>query len=142
MGKFELWSGPSNVKSYPEESGQSYLAGDLVIFDGGTVKIATDGTDVMGVAIDKASATADTERKVHVITPEQIWSVESTGTPDATMIGDAYDVANFTAGLMVVNVGTGGTDVVLWDLDPRDVPASGSRVLVKFVPGSCDMWGG
>ncbi|MHC4639942.1 MAG: hypothetical protein ACYTBV_21000 [Planctomycetota bacterium] len=78
MGKFELWSGPPHVKSYPEESNQSYEAGDLVIFDAGTIEIATNGSDVAGVAIDPASGTADTEVKIHVVTPEQVWSVEST----------------------------------------------------------------
>jgi hypothetical protein len=58
------------------------------------------------------------------------------------MIGGSYDIASFSAGGMVVDVGSGGTDVILYDLDPRDTAASGSRVLVKFVPGSADLWGG
>ena len=142
MGKFELWSGPPNVKSYPEAASQSFSAGDLVILSSGSVAIATDGQDVAGVALQNASTTTGTEIKVSVITPQQVWSVESTGTPAATMEGSQYDIASFSAGAMVVSVTAGGTDVTLQQLDPRDVAASGSRVLVRFNPGSADLWGG
>lgn len=144
MGKFVLWSGPTHVREGPEETSQSFLAGDLVILDSSTaeVKIATTGADVMGVAIDKASTVDDTVLKYHMVTPEQVWSVESTGTPAATMIGIGYVIASFSAGGMVADVGNTGSDIVIDALDPRDTAASGSRVLVRFQPASCDGWGG
>ena len=145
MGKFELWSGPPRVKDGPEEASQTFLPGDLLKHDGtsGEMEIATDGSDVAGVAIDKYSGTAGTAVKYHQVTPEQVWSITASGTPAATMVGSPFDIASFTAGNNhVVNVASSGTDVILEDLDPRDTPASGSRVLVRFVPSSCDEWGG
>ena len=144
MGKFELWSGPPHVTSGPEEATQSFSPGDLLIHDtSGEVEIATDGQDVAGVAIDKATTTTGSDIKYHIITPEQVWSIETSGTPAASMVGKPFDIANFTAGNKhVVNVASAGTDGVVIALDPRDTAASGSRVLFKFAPASCNMWGG
>jgi hypothetical protein len=142
MGKFVLWSGPTNVKEYPEEDTQSFLAGDLLKFDAssGEIEIASNGDDVAGVAIDGASGVTGTQIKMHVVTPLQVWSVETTGTPAVADVSEKFDVATFTAGNMVVDVGSGGSDLIIDDLDPRDTAASGSRVLVHFVSASCSMW--
>ena len=143
MGIFELWSGPSNIKEFPEEASQSFAKGDLVILDStGEVEIATNGADVYGVAAEDASTTTGTMIKVHVVTPTQVWSIESAGTPAASHVGLPFDVENFTTGLTTVDLSSAGTDLVIQSLDPRDTAASGTRVLVSFVPDSCDSWGG
>ena len=139
-GNLHLWSGKPNIRGYPEGgSTQTFQTGDLVFFSSGSVIIATDGDDVVGVAADDATGTTGSPIRVSVVTPEQVWSVRTTGATPAVAShqGLIYDFSDFTAGAMLLNLGSSGTDIVLVDLDPRDVPASGTRVLVRFSYDSC-----
>ena len=143
MGKLKLWDGPPNIRSFKEGATQTFNEGDLVFFSSGSVIMATDGDDVVGVAAKDATGTTGSDIPVYVVTPEQTWSVFTSGTPArATHVGNDYDFASFSAGGMVLNLGSAGTDAIVQELDPRDTPASGTRVLVKFNPASCWMWNG
>jgi hypothetical protein len=139
MGKLKLWSGNPNIREYPEGASQTFAEGDLVFFSSGSVVIATDGDDVVGVAAAAASGTTGAMVPIQVVTPEQVWSVYTAGaTPAvATHQGNDYDFSVFTTALQVITLGSAGTDVIIQALDPRDTPATGTRVLVRFNPDSC-----
>jgi len=141
MGKFRLWSGPTNVRSYPEAASETFKEGDPVFFSSGSVTIATDGDDIVGIAAMDATGTTGSDIRVHEITPEQIWSIHSSGaTPaKATHVGNDYDFSVSTTATTLA-LGSAGTDAIIVNLDPRDTPASGSRVLVRFHPDSCWNW--
>lgn len=143
--KIRLWSGPPNLKKFKEGATQTYYEGDLVKLSSGLIVIATDGNDVCGVAAKKASGTTNADAFVYVITPEQVWSVYTSGTPaTATHVGNGYDFASFTAGnYNVLSLSTTtNKDALVQALDPRDTAASGTRVLVRFNYASADMIGG
>jgi methionine aminopeptidase len=143
--KIRLWSGPPNTKKFKEGATQTFKEGDLVKLSAGLIVIATDGNDVCGVAAKKASGTTNADAFVYVITPEQVWSVFCTGTPaTATHVGNGYDFAGFTAGnyATLSLATTTNKDAIVQGLDPRDTPASGTRVLVRFNYASADMIGG
>ena len=140
MSKLELWSGDPNIREYPEGgSTQTFVEGDLVFFSSGSVIIATNGEDVVGVAASNASGTTGDPVNVQVVTPEQVWSVTTVGaTPaQATHVGGLYSFEVFTAALVTLSLASSGADVIVVGLDPRDTPAAGSRVLVRFTAASC-----
>jgi len=146
--KLKLWSGPANIHRFYEGASQTFLEGDLVIISGGYIVIATDGADAWGVAAKSGSNTTAgaVSIPVYVITPEQVWSAFATGaTPArATHVGNPYDLSGFTAGNNIrANLAdTTNDDYIVQELDPRDTPASGSRVLIRFNASSCDAIGG
>lgn len=144
--KIRLWSGPPHLQKFKEGgSTQTFKEGDPVKISSGVVVIATDGNDFAGIAAKKATGTSGADCFVYVITPEQVWSVYCTGTPaSATHIGNAYDLAGFTAGnnTTLSLATTTNKDAIVQALDPRDTPASGTRVLVRFNYASSDLIGG
>jgi hypothetical protein len=118
-------------------SSQSFVEGDLVKYSSGQAVIATDGTVNIGVAAQSASGTQATELAIYEINPEQIWSVyaDSATTPAVgTHVGGDYDFASFTTNTTYLNLTAAGTDAIVVGLDPRDTPAAGTRVLVRFRP--------
>jgi hypothetical protein len=133
------------LKKFKEGATQTFKEGDLVKISSGLIVIATDGNDVAGVAAKKASGTTNADAFVYVITPEQVWAVYTSGTPaTATHVGNPYDFAGFTAENNVyLNFSdTTNDDAIVVGLDPRDTPASGTRVLVIFNYASSDLIGG
>jgi len=143
--KFRLWSGPPHLKKFKEGATQTFKEGDPVKLSSGLIVIATDGADIIGIAAKKASGTTNADAFVYVVTPEQVWSAYTSGTPaTATHVGNGYDLASFTAGNnTVVSLSTTTSkEVIIQALDPRDTPASGTRVLVRFNYASCDGIGG
>lgn len=143
--KFRLWSGPPHLKKFLEGATQTFKEGDPVVLSSGRIVIATDGNDIAGIAAKAASGTTGADCFVYVVTPEQIWSAFTSGTPAATThVGNGYDLASFTAGNnTVVSLSTTtNKDVIVQALDPRDTPASGTRVLVRFNYASSDLIGG
>jgi len=148
MGKIKLWQGPPNIHMVYEGASQSFYEGDLLKMSGGYAVLATDGNDAWGVAAragHNTTAAGAYQIPVYVITPEQVWSVFTTGTPArATHVGNARDFTGFTAGnVITLSLGTStNSDAIIQELDPRDTPASGSRVLVRFNYASGDAIGG
>jgi hypothetical protein len=143
--RFRLWSGPPHLKKFKEGGTQTFKEGDPVKLSSGVIVIATDGNDITGIAAKKASGTSAADCYVYVVTPEQVWSASTSGTPaTATHVGNGYDLASFTAGNnTVVSLSTTtNKDVICVGLDPRDTAASGSRILVRFNYASCDLIGG
>ena len=143
--KIRLWSGPPHLKRFKEGATQTFKEGDPVKISAGLIVIATDGNDLAGIAAKGASGTPNADAFVYVITPEQVWSVFCTGTPaTASHVGNGYDLANFTAGnnTTLSLATTTNKDVLVEALDPRDTPASGTRVLVRFNYASSDLIGG
>ena len=133
---FQLIEGPPNIV-YFQQSGSSateFYAGDPVIFSSGKIIIATSGADVLGISAKKATGTANTWLPIHLLSLEQIWSIAVDGatTPAiASHVGVNYNLT-ISAGATVLNVA--GTTAAGWyviGLDGRDVPAAGTRVLVK-----------
>jgi hypothetical protein len=144
--KFRLWSGPPHLQKFKEGgSTQTFKEGDPVKHSSGVVVIATDGNDITGIAAGKATGTSGSDCYVYVVTPEQVWSAYTSGTPaTSTHVGNGYDLANFTAGnnTVVSLATTTNKDVICCGLDPRDTAASGTRILVRFNYASSDLIGG
>ena len=136
---FRYLSGPVNIREYPEDqTGGSFIAGDLVNLSRGEVILATAG-NIFGVAL-KSAAASGTIIPVMVITPENEFVAEASTTTTATMEGGQYDIT-FTAGSQTILVSSQTQDdVVIQELDPRDGPhtGSGGRVIVRFRPSSLE----
>lgn len=135
MAGFQLREGPPNIK-YFQQSGSTineWYAGDPVYLSSGKLAIAT-GADVLGIAAQAATATADTWIAVHLLSLEQIWSisVDSATTPAiASHVGVRYGLTISTGAtvLDIASATAAGWYVV--GLDERDTAAAGTRVLVK-----------
>lgn len=80
-------------KDLPEASGQSFLVGELVYLASGKVTAcATDSAQIYGIAKEAASGSADTLRKVEVITPNSILKIRITNNgTDYLNSGAAWD---------------------------------------------------
>ena len=136
-GRLRLWSGPPSVRLVQEGgSTQTFVEGDLVKYSSGQAVIATDGTVNIGVAAMPASGTQATDLAIYEINPEQIWSVyaDSATTPLVSHLGGDYDFGSFTTNTTYLDLTGAGTDAIVVGLDSRDVPAAGTRVLVRFRP--------
>jgi len=132
---FQLIEGPPNIAYYMQSGSTAteWYPGDPVILSSGKVIIATSGTDVFGIAAKKATGTANSWIPVHLLSLEQIWSIQadSAMTPLVTHVGLSYNLT-ISAGVTVLNItGTTAAGWVVTGLDERDVAAAGTRVLVK-----------
>ena len=136
---FELQYGNPDIRILPEsaDTALDFIPGDLVYLVSGLVTIAADDATIFGVALEKASGTANTPIPVSIINTSQTWTAQSNAAQTAANVGEDYDLVVTTA-IGSVNVGsTSNPAVCVVDLDPRDgaVTAAGGRLLVKFLPG-------
>jgi len=144
---FRPYPGPKadRITVLPEAATQSFKTGDLVIIDGGKVKVATDDENVFGVAMNDASGTTDTDVSVYVIYPGDKFIAESGAATAVANQGVAYDI-DMTSGSMSVTTGTTASAVFYIDcLDPRDGATSSSpygHVIGRFLYDSIDGIGG
>lgn len=78
----------------PEASGQSYLVGELVYLASGTVTVcATDTSQIYGIALEAASGTGGTLRKVLVIGIDDTLRIRlTTGGTDYLNSGSSADI--------------------------------------------------
>jgi hypothetical protein len=129
----------------PEYSGtQTFKAGDLVIFTGGSVAVATDDDDVEGIAMAPASGTTGTMLPIYIIGISDKFIAEASATTAETNKGVAYALV-MTSGSMAVNPGsTTSAAFYIEKLDPRDGPTTGAggRVIGRFIYTSIDGIGG
>ena len=131
----------ANVVNLPEHAtAGSFVAGDLVNVAGGKVRILQSDQNIFGIALGKASGTADTDIPVEVISPDKVYVAQADTTTAVTQVNNDYGLNIGTAGNMSVDIGdTSTTSVVVVDLDPRDaVGTNGGRLLVKFTTAALD----
>ena len=133
---FQLVEGDPSVVYVKEHATHgSFEAGDPVkIATTGKLQIASSSDAVFGIAQAKYTGTENTLVPVIVLTPQQVWSIETDAatTPAITHLGIAYDLT-ISAGATVLNL-AGGEQTeayVVMELDTRDTPAAGTRVLVR-----------
>ena len=128
-------NGPVTIREYPEDqTGGSFIAGDLVALSAGEVVLAT-ADEIYGIAL-KSAAASGTIIPVMIVTSEMEFVAEADATTTVAMEGEEYDI-NFTAGSQSVDIaGDTYDNVIIQELDPRDGPhtGSGGRVIVKFAP--------
>jgi hypothetical protein len=110
----------------------SVAVGDLVKWDAnGLIVIATDGV-VGGIMRSKDPSSTTTNVIVDVIVDDDsLFSICSNTTPTVALTGDAAAIT-FTTTALYATAGTG--ELVIQGLDPLTATASGSRILVKFLP--------
>lgn len=143
---FQLVEGnPSIVYIGEHTTSGSFAAGDPVkVETTGLLKLASSSAAVFGIALKAASGTASTSIPVIVLTPDLVWSIEtdSATTPAITHLGIAYDLTIAT-GATVLNLAGGESTekYVVVELDERDTPAAGTRVLVRASVAVSDAMG-
>ena len=141
---FRYLEGPVDKMEYPEGSTQSFKVGDPVELSAGQLIIASDDQSILGIAEKDASGTAGTMIPVHIIHPDQLWTVQADTTTTQAMEGLAYGL-NISAGNCSVDLGdTTTTTVVVKQLDPQDGPHTnaGGKLIVRFKPDVCAAIGG
>lgn len=126
-------TGNPNIREYTMYSATKSVApGDLVKADAnGLLVIATDGA-VLGIM--KSADPGSTTTKVLVdviIADDSLFSICCNTTPTVAMTGDAAAIT-FTTTALYASAGTG--ELVVQGIDPTSPVASGSRMLVRFIP--------
>lgn len=162
---------PAHILTFPEGTGESFIKGDLVIYDrseNGLVALtATSGVPdtvaFTGIALEDASATAATPIDVLIPTTDDIFSAvlcsaqNTPVAPDEDNIGQLYSLVKQSGSLdNVYAVLEGGTDdwVLVERLDPQDqarggidpwganvTGSSGDRVYFRFIAAALDAVG-
>jgi hypothetical protein len=136
---------PSKIVHLPEVASATFKMGDLVIYSGGYVSVATSDADVFGIAMQDKSGTTGTMIPVYVITPEDKFIAQSSSATLEAYKGNAYGCTLTTPGAMCVTAGTtGNATFYIEKLDPRDgvKTSAGGRVIGRFVIASMDAIGG
>lgn len=125
---------PQVVLGIEGTTGETFKAGDLLLFDTGTVKIATAGR-FDAIARRDATGTAGGEIEIEIINLDSIYiSKYTTGATAQSLMGDILDYT-FTAGAHTLDESGATTDVVcVGFMDP--VGTAGGRLFVKFLHGA------
>jgi len=159
---------PAHVVTYAEGTSESFIKGDLVIYDrseNGIVSLTAtsgvpDSVAFIGIALEDASGTAATPIDVLIPNSDDIFSAilcsaqNTPVAPDHDNIGQLYSLVKQSGSLdNVYAVLEGGTDdwVKVTRLDPQDqarqgidpwaatqTGSSGDRVYFKFLTAALD----
>lgn len=132
-GPVRRYSGSPNLREFTMASATPSVAqGDLVKVDtNGLLVIAVDGK-VLGIMRSKDPSSTSTKVLVDVIEDDNsTFSICSNTTPTVAMTGDAAAIT-FTTTALYATAGAG--ELVVQGIDPLSAVASGSRMLVKFIP--------
>lgn len=120
------------VMNFLEGTGQTFKVGDLVVTDSnGLIVVATAG-NILGIAMDDASGTANTVIRVELINGIDIYSVpigSATATAQ-TNVGAAGDIV-FTAGAQYIDIDTTTSEVNVVGFDDA-LGTTGGKLLVRF----------
>jgi hypothetical protein len=134
LGTWLQVGGPVITKEYTNDSGTTYLAGELVKLSSGVLTIASAGA-IWGVA--EKTAVASATIPVHLIFPGQLWEVAYSTTTAATLVGTGHEITFTTTG-QCVNSTTSNPDVMIVEVSSKDaVGTSGGRIIVNFVHSAC-----
>ncbi len=136
MAGVERLTGSPNVKEYYKTSaGAAFVIGDLVKCDSaGTLVIASTGA-ILGIVKSADPLNVTTAVLVDVIRPDNSeFSVafRSAGGTPTLALNEQHGILTFTTNALSVDE-TGTGDVVIQGLDPRDTPATSSRLIVSFM---------
>lgn len=137
--RFQLVSGPDNIREFPEGTAETFLRGDIVLISSGLIEDTLDATAIvggakLGVAMADNSASGDMI-PVSVFSSDQVWQCYAGAaiTPNTLYPGVDYEVSQSAAGTAAMTDGTTTTTVVLYSYKAmgQDGSAAGDPVLVK-----------
>jgi hypothetical protein len=162
---------PARIETYAEGTSETFIAGDIVIYDvseNGIVSIPTtsgepDAVLMLGIALEAASGTAGTAIDVLIPSHDDVFSAillsaqNTPVAPDHDNIGQLYSFVKQSGSLdNVYGVLEGGSGdwVKILRLDPQDqarqgidpwaatqTGTSGDRVYFKFLTAALDSAG-
>jgi hypothetical protein len=117
-----------SVAWFPDAGSSAFAAGDLVYLASGQLTVyASDGTLILGIALTKQSAVANTVLPVLVIRPgEKYIMTPSTTAVQGTHVGNSYGLVGTTTANTVDLSDTTNDRVIV-----REILADG-RVVVTF----------
>ena len=127
--------GDGEYCAYPEASGQSFKAGQLVYLAAGLTTVVADaGVVIWGIAESDASTSATTTPTIdmNVLRMGDVVSIKCSGTPTYANIGIKYELVA-SSNVTLCNLSGVSTPcmTVVGVVDPG---VSGGRVLVTFLP--------
>lgn len=138
---FRWHEGPTDIREYPEDSGQSYKTGDPLCLVAGQLRIAASDQLIWGIALQDATGTAGAssglKQKVHVINPWQVWTAYDVGTSTQAKEGLKYGLTLSAGACYVDTTDTTTVTVVVQQLDPQDGPKAAGKMWVRFLPAVC-----
>jgi len=134
MPSVELVTGNPLVVKALETSGQTYVAGDLVQFSGGSGRVVI-GTANSFCAIARKKAQApttgnDVECEIELLDATNLYRMTQAAALTAALAGDDFDIT-FTVGGHTIAVASGTPDGYIVALEDPVGTTSG-RLLVRF----------
>lgn len=113
------------IKEYLEGAGQSFKAGEFVMFSSGEVIVATDGSKLLGIALSDATGTEGSTIPVQLLDPECeiIINLKDTASADFVItqaaVGAQYGIQVASNVWTLNQADTTGPNFVVTDIHPN-----------------------